>query len=91
MITDKLSSILKEINLKGIKRTFQLLGPYILSSWKSYTGIIVILFADIFLTIGFAWFFGTITDAAVSGEFDKIKSLLLVVSILIVISQIVTF
>ncbi|UPG64487.1 ABC transporter transmembrane domain-containing protein [Metabacillus endolithicus] len=91
MITDKLSSILNEINLKGIKRTFQLLGPYILSNWKSYTGLIVILFVDIFLTIGFAWFFGTITDAAVSGEFNKIRSLLLVVLTLIVFGQIVTF
>ncbi|WP_368657347.1 ABC transporter ATP-binding protein [Metabacillus halosaccharovorans] len=91
MITARLRSVIREIDLKGIKKTFQLLSPFILSSWKSYTGLIFILFIDIFLTIGFAWFFGTITDAAVSGQFEKIKSLLLIVLLLIVIGQLVTF
>jgi len=91
MITAKLTSVIREVNLKGIQKTFQLLGPFILSSWKSYTGLIFILFIDIFLTIGFAWFFGTITDAAVSGQFEKIRSLLLIVLLLIVIGQLVTF
>lgn len=91
MITAKLLSVFKEINLKGIQKTFHLLSPFIFSCWKSYTGLILILFIDIFLTIGFAWFFGTITDAAVSGQFEKIKSLLLIVILLVVIGQLVTF
>ncbi|WP_394184137.1 ABC transporter ATP-binding protein [Metabacillus halosaccharovorans] len=91
MIIAKLTSVSREVNLKGIQKTFQLLGPFILSSWKSYTGLIFILFIDIFLTIGFAWFFGTITDAAVQGQFEKIKSLLFIVILLVVIGQLVTF
>ncbi len=91
MITAKLLSVFREINIKGIRKTFQLLGPFILSSWKSYTGLILILFIDIFLTIGFAWFYGTITDAAVQGQFERIKSLLLIVLFLIIIGQFVTF
>ncbi|WP_338789134.1 ABC transporter ATP-binding protein [Metabacillus sp. FJAT-53654] len=91
MIAHKIGSAIKEFNLKGIQKTFQLLGPYILKSWKSYSGLIVILFVEIFLTIGFAWFFGTITDAAVQGQFNKLKSLIPIILSLITISLFVTY
>ena len=87
----KISLVIKEINIRGIQRAFQLLGPYIVKSWKSYAGLILILFVEIFLTIGFAWFFGTITDAAVQGQFEKLKSLIPIILALICISQFVTY
>ncbi|MCM3650401.1 ABC transporter ATP-binding protein [Metabacillus litoralis] len=91
MILTKISSVIKEINIRGIQRAFQLLGPYIVKSWKFYAGLILILFVEIFLTIGFAWFFGTITDAAVQGQFEKLKSLIPIILALICISQFVTY
>ncbi|MGM0874198.1 MAG: ABC transporter ATP-binding protein [Bacillota bacterium] len=83
MIKKRILSIIDLFNIGGIQKTFTLLRPYILKSWRSYFGLLVILFVEIFLIIAFAWFFGTITDFAVQGEFHKIKQLLLVALALI--------
>ncbi|WP_226667523.1 ABC transporter ATP-binding protein [Metabacillus litoralis] len=91
MIKDKVNSIIKEFHFDGIRKTFELVGPYILKNTKFYIGLIIILFVEIFLTIGFAWFFGAITDAAVKGEFETLKSLILIILILLVISLFSTF
>ena len=91
MITKKLSKIKQLFNFEGILAAFFLVRPYLLKYWKSYVGLLFILFVEIFLTIGFAWFLGTITDAAVQGQFEKIKTLIPIVLALISISLFVSF
>lgn len=65
-------------SLKQMKRTFQLLKPYIWKYKKSYAGLFALLFVDIALTLGYAWFIGNITDAAVTSNFERLKGLLFV-------------
>jgi subfamily B ATP-binding cassette protein MsbA len=91
MIIKRISSIIGLFNIGGIKKTFNLLHPYILKSWRAYLGLFVILLLDIFLTIAFAWFFGTITDTAVQGQFHKLKQLLLIALVLISTEFIVSY
>ncbi|TXC92425.1 ABC transporter ATP-binding protein [Metabacillus litoralis] len=86
-----MTSILNEFNFTGIRNTFKLVSPYIFKNVKFYVLLIILLFVDILLTIGFAWFFGAITDAAVQGQFEKLKSLIPIILTLIVISLFSTF
>ncbi|WP_224771230.1 ABC transporter ATP-binding protein [Metabacillus idriensis] len=62
--------------IEDIRMTFNLLGPYLLKYKSSYISLFLIMLLQIFLTIGFAWFFGTITDAAVQSKTEKLKWLL---------------
>lgn len=91
MISRKMLSIIQLFNIEGIKKAFILLLPYILKNWRAYLGLFGILFIEIFLTISFAWFYGTITDTAVQGEFHKLKSLLFVAIVLICIDFVVSY
>ncbi|KKI92977.1 ABC transporter permease [Bacillus sp. SA1-12] len=91
MIKDKLIILMKEFNFTGIQKTFKLLGPYLLKSWKSYLGLLLILLIEIFLTLGFAWFYGAITDAAVQSQFKTLQSLIPIAILLICISLIVSY
>ncbi|WP_191565596.1 ABC transporter ATP-binding protein [Metabacillus idriensis] len=73
MIIKKLITFKNMFLIEDIQRTYTLLGPYLLKYKKSYACLFLIMFAQISLTIGFAWFFGTITDAAVQNEAEKLK------------------
>lgn len=65
----------KRVSMRDIKRTYALLTPYILKNGKVYIALLLLLVGNIFLTIGFAWFFGSITDAAVQGDIQRVKTL----------------
>jgi ABC-type multidrug transport system fused ATPase/permease subunit len=56
-----------------IHKTFALLSPFIRRNKKAYIILLALLLVEIGLTIGFAWFFGNIADAAVQSNFDEIK------------------
>jgi ATP-binding cassette, subfamily B, bacterial len=66
------------LSTKEMKKIFFLLMPYILKHKKAYIGLFLLMFVDIALTLGFAWFMGDITNAAVRSDFNRIKWLLLV-------------
>lgn len=61
--------------LGDIKKTYQMLRPFILKQWKAYLVLFLILAIDILFTLAFAWFFGNLTDAAIHSDFDRLKSL----------------
>ncbi|WP_249292159.1 ABC transporter ATP-binding protein [Metabacillus flavus] len=65
------------------KKAVHLLKPYVLCYKKEYLFLLILLLGDIFFTILFAWFFGTVTDAAVHGDFYKMKWLAAIGGILI--------
>jgi ATP-binding cassette subfamily B protein len=69
-------TIKKLLSLKDIKRTFIYLKPFLLKQKKIYVTLVILLLLDIFLTIAFAWFYGTITDAAIQSNFERIKELI---------------
>ncbi|WP_456277321.1 ABC transporter ATP-binding protein [Bacillus sp. AK128] len=79
----------KYISLSEIKRTFLTLYPYIYTHRKAYMGMFFIMFIDIGLAVGYAWFFGNIMDAAVEADFDRLK-FLLVVGISLTLLSIIT-
>ncbi|WP_051865288.1 ABC transporter ATP-binding protein [Metabacillus indicus] len=62
--------------IEDIKRTFALLGPYLIKYKASYFALFTITILQIFLTLGFAWFFGTMTDAAVQNRMELFKWLI---------------
>ncbi|USK31651.1 ABC transporter ATP-binding protein/permease [Bacillus sp. F19] len=76
MIKKKWTTFKNMFLIEDIRRTFTLLGPYLLKYKSFYISLFLIMLSQILLTIGFAWFFGTITDAAVQNETDKLKWLL---------------
>lgn len=63
-------------SMKDIRKTFTMLKPFFLRHWKAYSALLFLLGFDIFFTIAFAWFFGSITDAAIRSDFDELKRLI---------------
>lgn len=68
--------IKQNLNFKEIRRTFDLLKPFILKQWKAYAVLFMLLFVDLFLTIAFAKFYGNLTDTALHGGYKKVLSLI---------------
>ncbi|TDB54846.1 ABC transporter ATP-binding protein [Bacillus sp. CBEL-1] len=66
------------LSIKDMKRIFVWVAPYVKRYKIAYIGLFVLLFVDIAVTLGFAWFFGNITDAAVHSDFEKLKWFVLV-------------
>ncbi|MFJ8265554.1 ABC transporter ATP-binding protein [Peribacillus asahii] len=73
------------------KKTFILLRPFVLKYKKAYIMLFIILMIDIAFTIAFAWFFGNLTDAAVSSNLDRLKLLVPIGAILILVNMISTY
>lgn len=70
----KLMELKKQyFSVSDIQETFSLLSPFIKRNKKAYMILLSLLLVDIGLTIGFAWFFGSIADAAVLSNFEKIR------------------
>jgi len=63
-------------SMKDIRKTFSMLKPFFLRHRKAYSALLFLLGFDIFFTIAFAWFFGSITDAAIRSDFDELKRLI---------------
>lgn len=63
-------------SMKDIRKTFSMLKPFFLRHWKAYSALLFLLGFDIFFTIAFAWFFGSITDAAIRSDFVELKRLI---------------
>ncbi|WP_063868047.1 ABC transporter ATP-binding protein [Paenibacillus sp. Soil766] len=61
------------LKMKEARRTYKVLKPYIRQHRKPYIGLFLLLFIEIMLTIGFSWFFGTITDAAIHSDITRMK------------------
>jgi ABC-type multidrug transport system fused ATPase/permease subunit len=78
-------------SMKDMKRTFSLLWPYIARQRVAYWGLFLIMLVDISLTLAYAWFFGSITDAAVQGDLPRIKGLALLGASLVLISVTSTY
>lgn len=58
------------------QKTSTLLKPFVLQYKKAYFILACILIIEIFFTLAFAWFFGNLTDAAISSNLDRIKQLI---------------
>lgn len=78
-------------SLKELKKTFLLLRPFLLKHKKVYIGLFLLLFIDIAMTLSFAWFFGNITDAAIQGDFPRLKWLMVIGISLSIISIVTNF
>ena len=77
--------------IKDIKKTFSLLKPFLLKRWQAYIVLLFLLLIDIVLTIAFATFYGNIADAAVHGDFEKIKTLIPIALALVTVSIFFSF
>jgi ATP-binding cassette, subfamily B, bacterial len=76
---------------KDFKKAYRLLKPYIMKYHRAYIGLIFFLIVNITLTLGFAWFMGRITDAAVQSDFDRLKWLVPLGILLTIISVLTTY
>lgn len=61
------------LKMKETRRTYNVLKPYIRKHRRSYISLLLLLFVEIMLTIGFSWFFGSITDAAIHSNISRMK------------------
>lgn len=86
-----LSTIREYLTFRDIRRTLTLLTPYMLKYWQVYVVLIILLFADISLTLAFSWFFGSLTDAAIQSEFKRMQLLIPIGIILLIVSLISTY
>lgn len=93
IVLKKIISEIKEYstNILDLKKAFVLLKPYILTYKKSYIGLVLFLLIEISLTIGFAWFMGNITDAAIQSDFNRLKWLIIIGITLTIISITTTY
>ncbi|MFD1359121.1 ABC transporter ATP-binding protein [Fictibacillus halophilus] len=73
-----LNTIRPYLSMKDVRKTFQLLTPFIRKYWKAYIILFILLGVDIALILSFAWFFGNITDAAIHSDLERIKDLILI-------------
>jgi len=62
----------------GMGRTMARLVPYVRRVWPVYAALFLLLAADIALTLAFAWFLGTMSDAALAGDPAKVRNLFLI-------------
>ncbi len=74
------------LSFQDIRAAFGLLKPYIRRQWKAYSALFLLMWADIALTLAFAWFFGAVTDAAVHSQFSSLKQWVPLGVLLLVIS-----
>ncbi|MCA1010070.1 ABC transporter ATP-binding protein [Halobacillus halophilus] len=70
------TEISQYFSLGELKRIIQLLFPYVRKHKKAYIGLFIMLLLDIALALAFAWFFGNTIDAAVQGNFERLKWLI---------------
>jgi ATP-binding cassette, subfamily B, bacterial len=63
-------------NLEDFRKPYLLLSPFLLKQWKTYGVLLLLLVVDILITIGNAWFFGSLTDAAIHGNWERMKQLI---------------
>jgi ATP-binding cassette, subfamily B, bacterial len=65
--------------------------PFILPYWKTYLFLILFLFLNIIITFIMAWFLKTITDAAISKDFELLKKLFIFGLCLLVLNSLTTY
>ncbi|MED3814306.1 ABC transporter ATP-binding protein [Priestia megaterium] len=65
---------------------FSIVYPLLRKHWKAYAGLMLFLLTDILITLASAWFLGDLSDAAVQGDFTRVKHLLPLAFGLILIS-----
>lgn len=63
-------------SLDAMRKSFHLLSPYVRRQRAAYAAMFFFMLLDMSLTFGFAWFLGTITDAAVHSRFERMYELL---------------
>ncbi|TLS49386.1 ABC transporter ATP-binding protein [Paenibacillus antri] len=66
---------IKAFSIQEFKKPYRMLFPFLWKHRRAYAGLFFFMFVDVALTLAYAWFMGTITDAAVEGSFDKLGRL----------------
>ncbi|ULL16611.1 ABC transporter ATP-binding protein [Paenibacillus sp. H1-7] len=78
-------------SMDSVIRMYRFLWPYLLRRWKAYSVLFVIFCLDVTSTLVFAWYFGALTDAAIRTDFDQLKWLVALGTVLITVSVGITF
>jgi ATP-binding cassette subfamily B protein len=60
------------LSLEGLYKPLQLLMPFLAKHWKAHVGLLVLVFAEIGLTLMTAWLMGTMTDAAINQQRERL-------------------
>jgi ATP-binding cassette, subfamily B, bacterial len=85
------SRLKRLLELGEMKRPSALLYRYVKDRKLLYTELVLLMLGGIGITLVFTWFLQELTNAAISGNVDRIKELLLQGVILVIISSIVTY
>jgi ATP-binding cassette, subfamily B, bacterial len=83
--------IKKYFNMYDLLRASSFLKPFIFKQWKAYLVLVFFMLVDIALTIFSAWFYGDIVNAAVNGNFERIRWLIPVGILLALLTMISGF
>jgi ATP-binding cassette, subfamily B, bacterial len=84
--TNVWSFIKSNVQFHDMKRVFKLLKPFILKQKRSYLILLFLMGLDIFLTIAFAWFYGSLTNTAMKANFVQMKTLIPIGLILLLLA-----
>ncbi|WP_404405939.1 ABC transporter ATP-binding protein [Jeotgalibacillus malaysiensis] len=89
LTVERKEEIRQYLSVKNFKKIFRLLAPYVWRYKMSYLAMIVMLLIGIGVTLAFAWFMGNVIDAAINGNFERLR-FLLVIGLMLVTYQILS-
>lgn len=75
--------IKKYVNPADVVNTFSFMWPFIKKYRMAYGVLLLLMIVDLCITIGFARFFGSMIEAAVHGDFIRLKSLMVLCAVLV--------
>ena len=78
LTVERKEEIRQYLSVKNFKKIFRLLAPYVWRYKMSYLAMIVMLLIGIGVTLAFAWFMGNVIDAAINGNFERLRFLLVI-------------
>lgn len=84
-------TLARKAGLDGMKKPFALLGGYMARYWAVHACLVVLLLVSIGVTLQFTWFLQNITDAAVAGDLDEVKRLLILGVLFVAVSSMVSY
>jgi ATP-binding cassette subfamily B protein len=79
-------SIRRYLGMDGMAAPLLRIMPLLMKYWSIYLTLFLLLFVDIALTLFFTWFLSEVTDAALSGEVQVVRNLLVFGAVMVAAS-----
>ncbi|TDG00294.1 ABC transporter ATP-binding protein [Paenibacillus piri] len=78
LLTEMQRNLKQYLEISELRKPLAFMLPYAARYWKSYAGLVLLLFGGIGAALFFTWFLQNITDAAVKGDLGRVRFLIIV-------------